>query len=253
VHGRRCGLVTGYLGALGSDVAGRAVLSALREEDVDTSLVRVVDGPNAYAVVRVVDGNRVFGSGDPGVSQFQLSAADLDAASRAGIVHTGECSMLEDQLAELSGAAQRLSYDFSERSWEYIASLAPLVDVAIRSGPDLEIDEAVQQARQLQALGPQTVAITLGSAGAVVAVGRDVVHARSSPVDVLDTLGAGDAFIGRLLTGLLRNQPLAGLVARSTGYASRTCTSYGAFGHQVETSYRSAPLDPVQSGGVDPS
>ena len=120
VHARRNGATSAYLGAVGTDRAGHVVLAALEEEGVDTMLTRRVDGPNAYADVRIVAGNRVFGGADAGISRFTVSPADLEAAAAFDIVHTGECSMLEGQLNELAEAARTLSFDFSERPWDYV-------------------------------------------------------------------------------------------------------------------------------------
>src|SRR4051794_21781246 len=117
VHARRLGAEASYLGVLGTDRSGEVVLDALRAEGVDTSMTRIVEGPNAAAVVHVVEGNRLFADGDAGVSVFQLTPDDLRAASTYDIVHTGECSSLEDQLGELAHSARRLSFDFSERPW----------------------------------------------------------------------------------------------------------------------------------------
>ena len=254
VHGRRCGASTAYIGALGSDLAGRTVLDALVAEGVDTSMLKMVEGANAHAEVRVVDGNRIFEHGDPGVSRFRLTAADYGAVAAATVVHTGECSMVEDQLAELSAAAPRLSFDFSERPLDYIAEHAPFVDVAIRSLPsvtdqaDDAIDEAIDQARLIQALGPRLVAVTMGAGGAVVLDGERVVHAPAPPTAVVDTLGAGDAFIARLLTGLIRDEPLSTLVGAATAYASQTCTTFGAFGYETSLMHLTAQLNPIHKG-----
>src|SRR4051794_33087819 len=154
VHARRCGLRVGYVGAVGTDQAGRVVLGALQAEGVDTSRTRVVDGANAYAEVQVVQGNRVFGHGDVGVSRFTVAPDDLAVARAADVVHTGECSMVEDQLESLAGASRRLSFDFSERPWDYVERYAPLADVAIVSRPASALPEALDVARRVQALGP---------------------------------------------------------------------------------------------------
>ena len=248
VHGRRCGAGTAYIGAVGTDMAGRTVLDALVAEGVDTSLLRVVEGPNAYADVRVVDGNRVFDHGDPGVSRFPLTPADFAAAAAATIVHTGECSMVEEQLADLSAAAPRLSFDFSERPDDYIAQYAPLVDIAIRSLPSASIDDAATEARRIQAFGPELVAVTMGAGGAVVLHDGRLHHAPAPSTDVVDTLGAGDAFIARLLTGLIVETPLAALVGEATAYASSTCATFGAFGYETSLEGLTAPLNPIHKG-----
>ncbi len=105
VHTRRLGAPAAYIGAVGTDEAGEVVLGSLRAEGVDTTRTRVVDGPNAYAVVQVVDGNRVFAHGDLGISVFELSEEDLAFAKGFEIVHTGECSNVEGQLGRLAQAA----------------------------------------------------------------------------------------------------------------------------------------------------
>jgi fructoselysine 6-kinase len=248
VHARRCGVGTGYIGAVGTDFAGRTVLDALVAEGVDTSLLRVLDGPNARADVRVVDGNRVFGDGDVGVSRIRLTSADFAAAAAATLVHTGECSMLEDQLADLSAASPRLSFDFSERPDDYVAEYAPVVDIAIRSLPSSSVDDAVEEARRIHALGPRLVAVTMGAGGAVAIQGDQVVHAPAPSTRVVDTLGAGDAFIARFLTGVIADTPLPTLLGDATAYASASCAAYGAFGYETPIEGPTASLNTIHKG-----
>ncbi|MEV1249350.1 PfkB family carbohydrate kinase [Nonomuraea sp. NPDC050022] len=257
VHARRTGAEAGYLGAVGTDEAGRVVRDALAAEGVDLSLLRTVDGPNAFATVRLVAGERKFTGGREGVSRFRLSPADLVRLAAADIVHTGECSFLEGQLDQLAAHARRLSFDFSERPWDYVEEHARHAGIAILSSPSGSRDEALALARRVRALGPATVAVTLGAHGAVLvsgaagvlagpgAAGGDsaagalegsedmVAWGAAEPVAVVDTLGAGDAFIARLLVGLARGEDLPALAVAATAYASHACTSYGAFGHEA--------------------
>jgi sugar/nucleoside kinase (ribokinase family) len=249
VHARRCGARSAYVGAVGTDRAGRAVLDALVAEGIDTSQVRVLDGPNAYAVVQVVEGNRVFGHADVGVSQFTLSDADLAVVAAADIVHTGECSLMEDQLADLALAARRLSFDFSERPWSYVEKYARHAQVAIRSCPGATAEEGAAEAKRLQGLGPAVVAVTLGAEGAVLLGHRAFAYARPEPAPVVDTLGAGDAFIARFLLGLTAGEDLRQLAQAATAYATSTCASFGAFGYETAIeATTTTPLDPNQQG-----
>jgi fructoselysine 6-kinase len=231
VHAARLGMGAAYIGAIGTDRAGEVVLRSLRDEGVDTLRARVVEGPNAYAVVEVVDGNRVFAKGDLGVSVFELDDADLTFARAFEVVHTGECSNVEGQLPDLARVAKTLSFDFSERPWDYIETIAPTVDVATMSAPGADRAVGIEEARRLRALGPRTVAVTLGASGAVVIHDDETHWAPAGVGDIVDTLGAGDAFIARLLLGLVRHEPVVDLVVAATRYATQTCASFGAFGH----------------------
>ena len=232
VHARRLGADTAYVGAVGTDRAGQVVLNALRAEEVDTRATRIIHGANAAATVHIIDGNRVFAGGSAGVSVFTPSATELDLAAHYDIVHTGECSRLEDDLLRLAKAARRLSFDFSERPWDYVSVLAPAVDIAIVSLPHGKPDQAVDLARRIRELGPSVVAVTLGPLGAVLDDGHThVAPAGAGPV--VDTLGAGDAFIARLLVGLASSEPSDGALRAATEYASASCATFGAFGHEA--------------------
>lgn len=233
VNARRVGAESAYIGAVGTDAAGDLVRRSLQAEGVDVSRVRVLPGPNAAATVQLVEGNREFVGGDAGVSRFTVDAGDLDLLAGASIVHTGECSMLEGDLHRIADRARVLSFDFSERDLDYVREHAPVVDVAILSQPASATQEAVQLAMTVAEWGPRVVAITMGSRGALVLHDGVVSPAAAGHADVIDTLGAGDAFIARLLVGMAREEPFPALVANATSYASSTCSSQGAFGYET--------------------
>ena len=219
VHARRCGAASAYLGVLGTDANGDVVRRSLEDEGVGTRYLRTVPGPNASAVVRVVDGNRFFESGDVGVSRIDLGEDDLRALATADVVHTGECSMVEDDLPRIAEAARVLSFDFSERPWEYVETYARYADIAVVSAPD-DASDAAEVAARVARLGPTTVAVTQGRRGATVLAGDGIHRAPAGPGVVVDTLGAGDAFIARLLVGIARSEPMEELLPASTAYAT---------------------------------
>jgi sugar/nucleoside kinase (ribokinase family) len=233
VHARRAGAASAYLGAVGTDAAGDLVRGSLVAEGVDTSLTRTEDGPNAFAIVRVVEGNRVFEAGEVGVSRFRLTDADLDRAASADVVHSGECSMIEVDLPRLAQTARLLSFDFSERPWEYVEEYAPLVSVAVLSAASVD-EDPVLLARRVAALGPRVVAVTQGPGGATLLGDGSVYRAPAGSGPIVDTLGAGDAFIARLLVGLARAEEPEALLPAATAYATASCAEHGAFGHEAQ-------------------
>src|SRR5204862_7891960 len=73
---------------------------------------------------------------------------------------------------------------------------ATLLDVAAL----VEGSEA-DAARQLRAFSEQVVVITLGARGAVAVAGEEVFAQPSWPVEVVDSTGAGDAFVAGFVVG----------------------------------------------------
>ncbi len=231
VNVTRIGGRAAYIGALGTDRAGQVVLDSLRQEGVDTTRTRILPGTNAYAIVRLIGGDRKFEPGSVGVSQFAPDTADLVWLASTRVVHTGECSMLEDHLPMLRGAATFLSYDFSERPWEYVEAYARYADLAILSRPAGTQDHLLDLAGKVMALGPSQVVVTTGAGGAVWTDGVSHVHAAAPVREVVDTLGAGDALIGRILVGLSRRETPDVFMPAATAYATASCMERGAFGH----------------------
>lgn len=234
VHAARLGVRSTYIGVLGDDIAGETVLAALRAEGVDTTALRVEPGENARADVRLVDGNRVFGDSFVGVSRFDPTSGDLTTMQSADLVHTGDCSMLEEHLPLLQQHARRLSFDFSEQPWHYVTEHAPFVDIAICSHPGTDCRAAEDLARRVQRLGPQVVMVTQGAQGAVLLHGSGpVLRAPAGAGPVVDTLGAGDAFAARALVGLLRGEAPQHYLTEAAQYATSVCGQVGAFGYRT--------------------
>lgn len=73
-----------------------------------------------------------------------------------------------------------------------------------------------------------TVALTRGDRGALLWDGRRTVTCPGIPVDVVDTVGAGDAFTAVLALGILSGDPLDVIGARACRVAAEVCRQPGA-------------------------
>jgi fructoselysine 6-kinase len=243
VAAKRTGEDAAYLGVLGTDRAGETVLAGLRAEGLELDRLRVVEGPNAYAEVEVVAGDRVFVGSGEGVSRFRLDEADLAYAATFDLVHTGDCSMLEDQVAGLAGRAP-VSFDFSvNREPAYIEPLLPHVAIACFSASDLDDEAAMDFMAGVTGRGPRLVLATRGTAPALLHDGRRTWRQPVLPSEIVDTLGAGDSFIGRFLVGCMRDEDPPATLPAAAHAAARTCGHYGAFGHGV-------PVAPAATSGA---
>lgn len=87
----------------------------------------------------------------------------------------------------------------------------------LTGGPVGTIDEAVRAAESLLSRGPGAVLITLGGDGCVVADATGTDHVPGVVVEVQDSTGAGDAFVGALGYYLARGDDLRD----AAGWANR--------------------------------
>lgn len=137
-------------------------------------------------------------------------------------VHTGSiAAVLEpgaSAVRELVAAARRtatVTYDPNARpalmgdpadARERIEAVVALADVVKVSDEDLAWlapdGDPVEVARGWLALGPALVVVTLGGAGAVALTPGGEQRVSAPRVDVVDTVGAGDSFMGALVDGL---------------------------------------------------
>ncbi len=236
VAAARSGGRSGYIGVVGNDARGRLLIDSLAAESVDVRRLSVVPGQTACCQVLHADGERLFGTTNRGVALFKPTRDDLAFTATAEIVHSTYCSGLEEYLPELA-ARSRVSFDFSDRIGDgYADDLLPHVHVAEFSAPHLDDEQCAELTRWAGARGPGYVLVTRGRRGAMLFDGEQVSSVAAVPSEVVDTLGAGDSFIGRTLYGLIRGEPMPALLAASAQAAARTCTAWGAYGHGARLS-----------------
>jgi fructokinase len=75
----------------------------------------------------------------------------------------------------------------------------------------------------------RAVALTQGPRGCTIVTNRRQVSHPGFPVDVVDTVGAGDAFTAALTVGILQNYDLETISASANRIASETCRQQGAW------------------------
>jgi fructoselysine 6-kinase len=228
---RDAGHDVAYAGAVGRDDAGRAVLAAARARGIDTTHVQVADGATGITTIRLTDdGDRVFESEVLGTSgRFRPTAAALADLGRRAWVHGAGLWGGVDGFAGLRRSGTRLSYDFSHVSTpERMAELCPHLEVAFVSAPGADADAAARLGERAVADGAAAAVVTRGRHGSL-AVAGGVHHQPPIPVTVLDTLGAGDAYIAACISALVEDTPIAEALERAAHAAARACTHYGAW------------------------
>ncbi len=225
------GYSSAYLGAVGDDEDGRFILAALGEAGVDGSHVEVRSGPSGVTVVRVELGERTFVSEEYGVAgSYCFVPASLGFLEDRAWVHAARLSGASRALALLADRGVPLSYDFTDH-WDQAAAieLCPRLQAAFFSGSALGEDGARRLAEQAVARGARAGVVTRGAHGVVACVGERLVMRPAEAVTVVDTLGAGDAFIAGYVRATLQGADVDEALGSGAREAAESCSHVGAW------------------------
>ena len=223
------GLKSYYLGAVGEDANAELILEGARGAEVATDRVRRLPEPTGVTEVRLrSDGDREFVDERYGASAGYRPDADDVAFLRAcSWVHCVNLADPEALIMQLDGVP--VSFDFGmESSTELVAQLAPRLEIAFFSGAGLDRDQAVALGERAVAVGAALAVVTRGRSGSM-ALNSSVIEVPAQPVDVVDTLGAGDALIAAVIAARVRGQEIEQALAAGSAAAARACRHYGAW------------------------
>jgi ribokinase len=214
----RSGAPTAMLGALGDDDFGRQRRADLDAEGIDTrSVARSTTAASGVALIVVEEEtgqNRI--SYVPGATMTlapEQARAAVDRVKPQVVLTTLEPP--PEMLDALLDASKQHGATIVLNATPEAIGAKPLldrVDVLVVNETEAEdlLGHAVsagngeEAARSLAELGPETVVVTLGATGAIVAHGGQTASLPAPSVDVVDTTGAGDAFCGAFAADLAR-------------------------------------------------
>ena len=186
-------------------------VALLASTGVDTDNIALIEGASGHAIIQVDDQgeNAIVLHG--GANQ-SFSIADIESALNRNqqaryLLMQNETNLLAEtfELAQAKGI-------------KIVLNPAPMTD-NIKDLPLAKLDTLIvnrgeaealcgaadidQMTQQMAALAPQTrVVVTLGGDGAMLLANGEVTHINSPSVDVVDTTGAGDTFVGYFLAGV---------------------------------------------------
>ncbi|WOL03664.1 fructokinase-1 [Canna indica] len=227
----RLGGRAAFVGKLGEDEFGRMLAATLRENGVsDAGVVFDAAARTALAFVTLrADGEREFMFYRHPSADMLLTGAELnvDLIRNASIFHYGSISLIAEPcrsahlkamaLAKEAGAL--LSYDPNlrlplwpspEEARKQIMSIWDQADIIKVSDVELEFltgHESVADEVALQLWHPnlKLLLVTLGEKGCKYYTKTFHGAVESFPVKQVDTTGAGDAFVGALLRGIVEH------------------------------------------------
>jgi fructokinase len=250
-----------YLGRISTDRFGDRLRKQLEEDGVRLDAVVPTADPTTLAIAETDGrGSATYRFYTAGTSTPGLTAEDAVAAlpERVATLHVGTLSLVLEPIAESLEAVIRQASDETLVALdpnirpaivndvpayrERLARIIGRTDLLKASEDDLAWlapdQDPCAAAQDLLREGPTVAVVTRGSRGAVVVTPSETIPVPAVPVEVVDTIGAGDAFGGAFIAwwhdhGLGRTDLSdRDAVLEATGFAclvaARTCERAGA-------------------------
>ena len=219
------GVDVGYLSPFSNDVFGQQLAAKLAASGAH-ALGKPSAKPTSLAVVNIQDGQPSYGFYRDGVADRDYNADDIVRLLKqhpAGVLHTGSLMAMPPEHHKVMHVIQfakamgwTISIDVNLRTrvaddlpsyLQAVHQMARLADWLKASDEDMQLlrwtevhsGHSKALAQQWMAMGCQRVALTFGAQGASLHIGTHQVQAAAPPVQVVDTVGAGDTFWGSCL------------------------------------------------------
>lgn len=248
-HLAKFGLATSYVTAVGEDALGRRALAEVADLRVSAAGVEVNEAPTGTVRVTIdVDGTPTYEIVSPAAYEAAGRSGTRRIGAGADLLVFGTLAMrfpapraALDELIEAAPAAERL-YDVNLRRdcWT-----SELVEDLLRSATVVKVNE--EERHVLSAAlglpdGPmesfafelkgqfdlRAVCVTRGPEGACLLLEREYAERAAPRVEVVDTVGAGDAFAAALAVGLIEGWGVAEILSVAVEYGSFVATREGA-------------------------
>jgi len=246
----RLGIPAIWISRLGIDPFGDLIERELRAEGVEVRATRDREHPTGFMLKqrRTAHTATVSYWRRNSAASF-LSASDLpdEVLRDAAILHvTGITPGLSasaqaatfDAIARARAAGVTVSFDVNHRDgvwsretaspvYRRIAEAADIVFAGVEeaallvTAPDGGLETAVS------ALGPDQVVIKRGADGATALIDGALLQQEAVPVEVVDTVGAGDAFVAGYLAAFLEGADPRGRLLQAVTTGALACTSRG--------------------------
>ncbi len=250
VHARGLGADARLVSRVGADDLGREAVAALRKRGLPADTIQVDPaaptgtvevalnhGQPTYTIVEDVAWDRLEADAP---AKAAVAAADAVCFGSLGQRTEGSHLAVRELVANARRGALRV-FDVNLRppwwSKHVVEESLELADVLKLNDEELSVlaaafglggDVRADLAGLADGFGLKLVALTRGSAGSLLYSYGTWSEFRGPPVEVVDAVGAGDAFTAALVTGLLAGRPLDAINRHANAVAAFVCTQRGA-------------------------
>ena len=217
----RAGVDVNHIGRVGS--SDQWAVAALDGFGVNTQGVQQVDGPSGHAIIQVDDNGEnsivLHGGANQSFAADTLQTLLKDAQAGDWLLLQNECNALDEAFAIAAQKQLKIAFNPApmsqsvrdlalEQCQVLILNEVEAAQLAADGAPAIALNDGVadnvQLVAALKARFPDVlIALTLGGKGAMLLKDNQTTHITAPAVDVVDTTGAGDTFVGYFLAGII--------------------------------------------------
>lgn len=226
-HLAQLGVSASWVSAVGDDSFGLAVLDAVRSRGVDVSGVRIDPtrptglyvkeaSPHGSPVRYYRRGSAASGMGLEMIDRLGLGSVKLVHLSGITPALSDSCLAMMRELLRRPRHGFRISFDlnwrpalWADRDPRVLRELADMADVVLAGADEAELVWGTGDPTRLRALlpGPASLVVKQGADGATLIEDNFSVFEPALKVEVVEPVGAGDAFAAGFLAATLSDAP----------------------------------------------
>lgn len=233
----RLGAKTRYIGKVGDDQAASLQLSRLKTEGIEHSYVKSISQTTnqiAFIIIDAKSGERTIIWDRDERLAFQVEEVEETAISSGKILHIDGHDVQADiqaaQFAHRSGMAVVIDvdnfYPGADKLLPHIDFLVTSSDFPFRVTGIRDNKQALAKLKEIS--GSYFVAMTLGKEGVMAYHEGEYLTVPGFEIDCCDTTGAGDAFHGGFIYGLLKAMSILETLRFANAVAAIKCQKLGA-------------------------
>lgn len=203
------GAHSAFMGVFADDKVGKILEETCKEKGIDVSRCHHEHGSSGYAIVDLVEGDRVFinwnQQGVTDLYPFEFTDEEIEYIKTFDIASTSRNSRITyEKFEKLVQMGVTLSYDFNDNfTEEDIVRISPCVKIGFFSCSHTSREGAKKILEKCVKAGCELAIATRGEEAAIAYDGKKYYYQNVVEVKATDTMGAGDSFISAFLTNYL--------------------------------------------------
>lgn len=222
----KLGINVSLIGAVGDDLFGKYIIKYLNDCRVNTELIKISHRENTSTSILLINkkNERSYFHSVGASREIKIGKRELKSILNSKIFHIGGVNLLPSfdgkPMAEVLKKAKEknvvtsidLAWDTKNRWMKNLKYSFPYIDILM--GNEEEVKELTGEKylekgiKKLHQLGIKIVVVKLAEKGSLVSKEFSIENVQPFKVKSVDSTGAGDAFAGGFLFGLLKGKSI---------------------------------------------